>query len=152
MCVCRYSCPAYNRETYETYYIVETYETSRHRDILYSCPAYNRETYGGGFHRSHPPFMSTIHIQRSHPTFVSFDIVSAHMQSVSFRCLLLIHPHVVPMQVYNRETYDEATNLLLGYRGDALAEPLNSQRQILPVACVCVCARVCVCVCVCVCV
>ena len=52
------------------------------------------------------------------------------------------------MQVYNRETYDEATNLLLGYRGDALAEPLNSQRQILPVACVCVRARVCVCVCV----
>ena len=126
----------------------------------FSCPEYNLGTYGGGFHRSHPPFMSTIHIQRSHPTFVSFDIVSAHMQSVSFRCLLLIHPHVVPMQVYNRETYDEATNLLLGYRGDALAEPLNSQRQILPVACVCararacvcVCVRLCVCVCACVCV
>ena len=72
------------------------------------------------------------------------------MQSVSFRRVLFIHPHVVPMQVYNRETYEEATNLLLGYRGDALAEPLNGQRQILPVACVCVCvcararARACV--------
>ena len=123
-------------------------------DIVVRCTTV-RHTGGAStahIHHSYPTFTPDGHIHRHRERTHAIYIVSAHMQSVSFRRVLFIHPHVVPMQVYNRETYEEATNLLLGYRGDALAAPLNGQRQILPVACVCVCVCVCVRVCVCVCV